>query len=138
VYTDSLSFFISLTNLYRTGVFSEPFNEIILVVLPALVKLLQDPTDDVQERAPLVLADLVKDSEEMQKAAFDADAIPRLAELLASVSSKDVEEEQVSLLGVPGIGSVAKRKEKIKEVGLLLEVDFCLDILAKATCVNVC
>lgn len=111
-----MSFSSSLTNLYRTGVFSEPFNEIILVVLPALVKLLQDPTDDVQERAPLVLADLVKDSEEMQKAAFDADAIPRLAELLASVSSKDIEEEETPSLGVPGIGSVAKRKEKIKEV----------------------
>lgn len=111
-----MSFSSSLTNLYRTGVFSEPFNEIVLVVLPALVKLLQDPTDDVQERAPLVLADLVKDSEEMQKAAFDADAIPRLAELLASVSSKDIEEEETPSLGVPGIGSVAKRKEKIKEV----------------------
>lgn len=109
-------FLYSLTNLYRTGVFSEPFNEIILVVLPALVKLLQDPTDDVQERTPLVLADLIKDSEEMQKAAFDADAISRLAELLASVSSKGSEEEDASQLGVPGIGSVAKRKEKIKEV----------------------
>ncbi|KAI9349342.1 armadillo-type protein [Pilaira anomala] len=108
-----------LTNLYRTGVFEEPFNEIILVVLPALVKLLQDPTDDVQERAPLVLADLIKDSEEMQKAAFDADAISRLAELLASVSSKEVEEEEVVQMGVPGIGSVAKRREKIKENSLI-------------------
>ncbi|KAI7892329.1 armadillo-type protein [Mucor mucedo] len=108
-----------LTNLYRTGVFSEPFNEIILIVLPALVKLLQDPTDDVQERAPLVLADLIKDSEEMQKAAFDADAISRLAELLASVSSKDSEEEAYPQLGVPGLGSVTKRKEKIKENSLI-------------------
>ncbi len=55
----------------------------------------------------------------MQKAAFDADAISRLAELLASVSSKDAEEEETPPLGVPGIGSVAKRKEKIKEVKLL-------------------
>ncbi|KAI8052633.1 armadillo-type protein [Thamnidium elegans] len=108
-----------LTNLYRTGVFVEPFNEIILIVLPALVKLLQDPTDDVQERAPLVLADLIKDSEEMQKAAFDADAISRLAELLASVSSREAEEEEVSQMGVPGIGSVVKRREKIKENSLI-------------------
>ncbi|CAO3654505.1 unnamed protein product [Mucor hiemalis] len=99
--------------------FSEPFNEIVLVVLPALVKLLQDPTDDIQERTPLVLADLIKDSEEMQKAAFDADAISRLAELLASVSSKDSEEEDVPQVGVPGMGSVAKRKEKIKENSLI-------------------
>ncbi|KAI7906460.1 armadillo-type protein [Cokeromyces recurvatus] len=108
-----------LTNLYRTGVLSESFNEITLVVLPALVKLLQDPTDDVQERAPLVLADLIKDSEEMQKAAYDADAISRLAELLASVSSTDTEEEDNSQLGVPGTGSIAKRKEKIKENSLI-------------------
>ncbi|KAL7309095.1 hypothetical protein PS15m_011217 [Mucor circinelloides] len=108
-----------LTNLYRTGIFKEPFSEITLVVLPALVKLLQDPTDDVQERAPLVLADLIKDSEEMQKAAFDADAISRLAELLASVSSKDADEDESAQLGVPGMGSVARRKEKIKENSLI-------------------
>ncbi|KAI8378777.1 armadillo-type protein [Choanephora cucurbitarum] len=107
-----------LTNLYRTGVFSEPFSEITLVVLPALVKLLQDPTDDVQEKAPLVLADLIKDSEEMQKAAYDADAVSRLTDLLASVSSKNTEEE-AQQLGIPGMGSVAKRKEKIKENSLI-------------------
>lgn len=88
----------------------------MLVVLPALVKLLQDPTDDLQEVAPLVLADLIKDSEEMQKAAYDADAIRRLAELLASVSGDESEAEET--LGVPGVGSVAKRKEKIKEVSI--------------------
>ena len=76
---------------------------------------MQDPTDDVQEKAPLVLADLIKDSEEMQKAAYDADAVSRLTDLLASVSSKDTEEESQQL-GIPGMGSVAKRKEKIKEV----------------------
>ncbi|KAI8984453.1 armadillo-type protein [Mycotypha africana] len=108
-----------LTNLYRTGVFSEPFSEVILVVLPALVKLLQDTTGDIQERAPLVLGDLIKDSEEMQKAAYDADAIPRLAELLNSVCSKEADEEEPKQqLGVPGEGSVARRKEKIKENAL--------------------
>lgn len=88
----------------------------MLVVLPALVKLLKESSGDIQERAPLVLADLVKDSEDMQKAAYDADAIPRLAELLASVSSKSTEESSDDRLGVPGVGSMAKRKEKIREV----------------------
>jgi hypothetical protein len=111
--------------LYRTGVFSEPFSEITLVVLPALVKLLQDATGDVQERTPLVLADLIKDSDEMQKAAYDADAISRLAELLTSVSSKDAEEDVEAQLGVPGMGSAAKRREKIKEN--------CLIAIAAAT-----
>ncbi|KAI7878465.1 ARM repeat-containing protein [Lichtheimia hyalospora FSU 10163] len=108
-----------LTNLYRTGVFTEPFNEIVLVVLPALVKLLKDPSGDIQERAPLVLADLVKDSEDMQKAAYDADAISKLAELLSSTSTKENEEDAKERIGVPGVGSVAKRKEKIRENSLI-------------------
>ncbi|KAI7848792.1 armadillo-type protein [Circinella umbellata] len=108
-----------LTNLYRTGIFIEPFTDIVLVVLPALVKLLKDPANDIQERAPLVLADLVKDSEDMQKAAYDADAISRLAELLAGVSSKDNDEDSEEPIGVPGVGSVAKRKEKVRENTLI-------------------
>ena len=102
--------------MYRTGIFIEPFTDIVLVVLPALVKLLKDPANDIQERAPLVLADLVKDSEDMQKAAYDADAISKLAELLASVSSKENDEDPEERIGVPGVGSVAKRREKIREV----------------------
>ncbi|KAG1178732.1 hypothetical protein G6F70_000240 [Rhizopus microsporus] len=107
-----------LTNLYRTGVFTEPSNDIILIVLPALVKLLQEPTGDIQEKAPLVLADLIKDDEEMQKAAYDADAISKLAELLASVSSREIENHTCQL-GIPGMGSTAKRKEKIQENSLI-------------------
>ncbi|KAI8088851.1 armadillo-type protein [Halteromyces radiatus] len=106
-----------LTNLYRSDVFSEPFTEIVLVVLPTLVKLMSEETGDVQERTPLVLADLIKDSEDMQKAAFDADIIPKLSELLASVSCKGSDEEEE--LGVPGTGSIEKRKEKIKENTLI-------------------
>ncbi|KAG0166739.1 hypothetical protein DFQ28_008636 [Apophysomyces sp. BC1034] len=77
------------------------------------------PSGNVQERAPLVLADLIKDSEEMQKAAFDADAIPQLAELLASVASKDNEDDMRIKMGIPGMGSVERRKEKIKENSLI-------------------
>ncbi|KAI8334731.1 armadillo-type protein [Chlamydoabsidia padenii] len=112
-----------LTNLYRSDVFSEPFDEIVLVVLPALVRLMSEETGEVQEQAPLVLADLIKDSEDMQKAAFESDTIPKLAELLASVSSKDSNQNEE--IGVPGVGSVEKRKEKTKEN--------CLIALAAAT-----
>lgn len=104
----------SLTNLYRSDVFTDPFDEIILVVLPALVRLMNEETSDVQEQAPLVLADLIKDSEDMQKAAFESDTIPKLAELLASVSGKDSDQNEE--IGVAGVGSVEKRKEKTKEV----------------------
>ncbi|KAL0083405.1 armadillo-type protein [Phycomyces blakesleeanus] len=113
-----------LTNLYRTGAFSESTDSIVLVVLPALVKLLSEPTGDVQEKAPLVLADLIKDSEDMQKAAFEAYAIPRLVELLATLSTKDSNSADL-MLGVPGVGSLAKRKQKIREN--------CLIAIAAAT-----
>ncbi|CAO3640626.1 unnamed protein product [Cunninghamella blakesleeana] len=106
-----------LTNLYRSGVFSEPFTEIVLVVLPALVNLMKEESGHVQEQAPLVLADLIKDSDDMQKAAYDADIIPRLAELLISVSTNENEEKEE--IGVPGIGSIVMRKEKIKENSLI-------------------
>ncbi|KAG0943590.1 hypothetical protein G6F32_007640 [Rhizopus arrhizus] len=108
-----------LTNLYRTGVFPESSNDIIIIVLPALVKLLQEPTGDIQEQAPLILADLIKDSQEMQNAAFEADAIARLAELLASVSTAGENDCYTHQLGIPGTGSIAKRKEKIKENSLI-------------------
>ncbi|ORX53932.1 ARM repeat-containing protein [Hesseltinella vesiculosa] len=112
-----------LTNLYRSGVFSEPFNEIVLTVLPALVKLMKEDVDNVQEQAPLVLADLIKDSDDMQKAAYDADTIPQLAELLISVSTKPTEKDDP--MGIPGTGSLAKHKESVKEN--------CLIALAAAT-----
>ncbi|KAI8993144.1 armadillo-type protein [Pilobolus umbonatus] len=108
-----------LTNLYRTGIFSKSSNEIVLVVLPALVKLLSEKTDDIQEKAPLVLADLIKDSDEMQKAAFDADTISKLVELLSSISSKDNTEDDEENIGVPGMGSIARRREKIRENSLI-------------------
>ncbi|KAG1458847.1 hypothetical protein G6F56_006298 [Rhizopus delemar] len=105
-----------LTNLYRTGVFPGLSNDIIIIVLPALVKLLQETTGDIQEQAPLIIADLIKDSDEMQNAAYETDAISRLAELLASVSTN---KEDTPSLGIPGTGSIVRRKEKIKENTLI-------------------
>ncbi|KAI9276615.1 armadillo-type protein [Sporodiniella umbellata] len=115
-----------LTNLYRTGVFPELSNDIVIIVLPALVKLLEEKEGNIQERAPLILADLIKDSPEMQNAAYEADAISRLAELLASVSTP--EKEDRPNLGIPGTGSLARRREKTKENSLIA--------LAAATLLN--
>ncbi|RUS16087.1 LOW QUALITY PROTEIN: armadillo-type protein [Endogone sp. FLAS-F59071] len=78
-----------LTNLYRTGVIPETSADVTLVVLPTLVKLLREG-GLMQERAPLVLADLVMESEVAQRAAFDSDAIPRLAEILNGVNEDEV------------------------------------------------
>ena len=61
------------------------------------------------------MADLVKDSETMQKAAFEADAIPNLANILASVS-KDDEENHENKIGIQGAGGILLSREKVKEV----------------------
>lgn len=49
-------------------------------VLPVLAKLLSD--DSVREHVPHVLAELLKESTELQATAADADAVPKLALLL--------------------------------------------------------
>lgn len=62
------------------------------------------------------MADLVKDSETMQKAAYEADAIPNLANILAAVSKEDDDSGGEHKLGVQGSGGIVVSKEKVKEV----------------------
>ncbi|CAO3658521.1 unnamed protein product [Umbelopsis ramanniana] len=114
-----------LTNIYRADVFPEPFSDIVLVVLPTLIKLLKEDNTVVQERAPLIMADLVKDSETMQKAAYEADAIPNLATILASVSKED-DETNEHRIGVQGSGGLVASKEKVKENCLIALAAVCL------------
>jgi hypothetical protein len=115
-----------LTQFYRTGILNDSSSEILLVTLPALIKLLQDQTEGIQEMAPLVLADLIKDSEEMQKAAFDADTIPRLVELLVNNHfEEEKNDEPITQWGVPGLNIVVKSKAKIKEVNFKREKVKC-------------
>ncbi|KAI8877562.1 ARM repeat-containing protein [Backusella circina FSU 941] len=109
-----------LTQFYRTDILQDTSSEITLVTLPALINLLQDTTEGIQEIAPLVLADLIKDSEEMQRAAFDADAIPRLIELLVNNHfEEEQKDEPMTQWGVPGLNIVVKSKAKIKENTLI-------------------
>ncbi|CAO3662461.1 unnamed protein product [Umbelopsis vinacea] len=115
-----------LTNIYRADVFPEPFSDIVLVVLPTLIKLLKEDNIQVQERAPLIMADLVKDSETMQKAAYEADAIPNLANILAAVSKEDDDSGGEHKLGVQGSGGIVVSKEKVKENSLIALAAVCL------------
>lgn len=91
-----------LTNLFKVGLIGKRMAQLlVLLVLPVLVRLLNEDemltkvsvgvggvdSDTwekwtIQERAPAVLARLVMDSPEMQKAAVDAGAIKRLAVML--------------------------------------------------------
>lgn len=97
-----------LTNLFRVGLAGKKLvNLLVLLVLPILVRLLDEENPNnpqseyhrggamvggvvpsrknewiIRERAPAILADLVNDNEQMQKAAVDAGAVKKLAAML--------------------------------------------------------
>lgn len=91
-----------LTNLFKVGLIGKRMAQLlVLLVLPVLVRLLGEDEMftkvsmgvgvvdaetwerwTIQERTPAILARLVMDSPEMQKAAVDAGAIKRLAVML--------------------------------------------------------
>ncbi|KAK3840142.1 MAG: armadillo-type protein [Linnemannia elongata] len=95
-----------LTYLNRAGVIPEHNNDIMLTVLPILVKMLQ-LTGAVQETAPQVLAHLIWESENMQKAVCDMEAIPKLASIISQMDEED------NVYGIVG------QKDKLKENSLL-------------------
>ncbi|KAG0315862.1 hypothetical protein BGZ97_007736 [Linnemannia gamsii] len=95
-----------LTYLNRAGVIPEHDGDIMLIVLPILVKMLQ-LTGAVQEAAPQVLAHLIWESENMQKAVCDMEAIPKLASIISQMDEED------NVYGIVG------QKDKLKENSLL-------------------
>ncbi|KAG0378714.1 hypothetical protein BGX24_003000 [Mortierella sp. AD032] len=95
-----------LTYLNRAGVIPEHNSDIMLTVLPILVKMLQ-LTGPVQETAPQVLAHLIWESENMQKAVCDMEAIPKLASIISQMDEED------NVYGIVG------QKDKLKENSLL-------------------
>ncbi|KAF9900332.1 hypothetical protein EC991_007475 [Linnemannia zychae] len=95
-----------LTYLNRAGVIPEYNSDIMLTVLPILVKMLQ-LTGPVQETAPQVLAHLIWESENMQKAVCDMEAIPKLASIISQMDEED------NVYGIVG------QKDKLKENSLM-------------------
>ena len=69
-------------NIYRTGIIPEKEQEIVQYVIPTLIKLFQDQSETVREKAPLVFAYLVSENDELQRAASEADAVSKLSQLL--------------------------------------------------------
>ncbi|CAG8447099.1 5635_t:CDS:10 [Scutellospora calospora] len=77
-----------LTHLCRAKAIDEYLNDITLAVLPTLVKLL-DEKGPVREEAPHVLAYLIRDNEELQKAACDSEAVPKLADFVTHIGDQN-------------------------------------------------
>ncbi|KAG9321926.1 hypothetical protein KVV02_004501 [Mortierella alpina] len=95
-----------LTYLNRAGVIPEHDNEILQMVLPTLVKMLQ-LSGVVQETAPKILAHLIWESESMQKAVCEMEAIPKLVSIISQMDEED------NVYGIVG------QKDKLKENSLL-------------------
>lgn len=128
-----------LTNLHRTSALpKEHMSDIQLLVLPSLIKLFAEKgTTGIQERAPLVFATLVSDSEELQKVAMESDAIPKLATLLeenvnpedellaqaaaaaAAASSSSSSTSATASINVVNSGMVGRSVER-KNLGILI------------------
>jgi len=92
-----------LTNIYRSN--ASPVDlkkDILLIVLPALIKLLNITdsnvlsqsiqTTNAQERAPMVFSYLIAEDKDLQKAAMEGDAISKLAYIIKMTSSEDEEQ----------------------------------------------
>ncbi|KAF9432236.1 hypothetical protein BGZ76_011086 [Entomortierella beljakovae] len=95
-----------LTYMNRAGVIPDLGDNIKSTVLPTLVKMLQ-MSGSVQETAPKVLAHLIWESEDMQKAVCDMEAIPKLAAIISQMDEED------NVYGIVG------QKDKLKENSLL-------------------
>ncbi|KAI8916597.1 armadillo-type protein [Powellomyces hirtus] len=87
-----------LTNIYRAGALPTVFHQdTILTLMPTLIKLFMETAPistlygsgwaTVQEKAPKVFADLVESSEDLQKAALEADAVTKLAAVVIGESA---------------------------------------------------
>ena len=148
-----------LTMLYRAGLtHKRRETSFALLLVPLLVRMLskdfkaetdtmtmggrasnvQSSTWTIKEQAPMVLANLVMDSAELQKAAVDADAIKKLSQLLKESydplpkpSESNIwhpdradpdhgrENPNTSRLGPPGLSSQASYVIKMRE-GVLM------------------
>ncbi|CUS15388.1 unnamed protein product [Tuber aestivum] len=136
-----------LTNLFRVELVSKKLvHLLILLVLPVLVRLLTEEGKEtrvnagigsvdtetwaswtIQEKAPAILARLVMDSTEMQKAAVDAGAIKKLAAMLKRANElpspamnghQNGNSHDSGHAAEPGSNLEVAHKMKVKEGGL--------------------
>jgi hypothetical protein len=101
-----------MTNFSRSRAIQDQKPAIIQKVLPTLIKLLLE-ANSIREKAPLVLAHLVSESEDYQKAACDADAISTLATFVKDSSSGvSTKLKESSLLALAAICSLKEECRK--------------------------
>ena len=71
----------------NAGVLEDRLEMIKILVLPALVKLMNERDDTIKERTLLVLAYFLENNEELQKVSGDIGLIQKLTPFLLPISS---------------------------------------------------
>ncbi|RKP20485.1 ARM repeat-containing protein, partial [Rozella allomycis CSF55] len=104
----------SLTNLNKVSVIENHDKTVAMTVLPALVKLLNEKIE-IKTKAPLILAYLVSDNEELQKAACESDAVSKLASIITKATETTPNQlKETCLLAIAAISAL--REECRKQV----------------------
>ncbi|KYR00796.1 armadillo repeat-containing protein [Tieghemostelium lacteum] len=77
-----------ICNLNQSKVIPESYSYLIRNILPTIIRLMGEE-DSIQEDAPIILARLISDNEDLQRVASEAEAISRLGQFLKDVNSSD-------------------------------------------------
>eukprot|EP00742_Colponemidia_sp_Colp-10_P007232 GILJ01007772.1.p1 GENE.GILJ01007772.1~~GILJ01007772.1.p1 ORF type:complete len:655 (+),score=77.04 GILJ01007772.1:53-2017(+) len=104
-----------ITHIYRAEPSASWSSEVSLVVLPALVKLLSE-TGSPLSQAAQVLAILTADSEDLQKAACDLDAVPRLVSPLRTPDPEALVEDDMKENVYDALASLSSLREDLRKM----------------------
>ncbi|KAL0484457.1 Armc8 [Acrasis kona] len=88
-------------------------NDIIVTVLPIMIKLLSEVDDNCYQEAPSVLSDLIRNNPQLQKAACDANAIPKLVQYLSAEPTVDDNIKENVLMSLAEICSLRDEGRKL-------------------------
>jgi hypothetical protein len=101
-----------LANFHHCGGINR-VEDVVMHVLPTLVKLFDESSQTIREKAPMIFGYLVSDSEALQKAASEMDAITKLAGILTTLSkSSEVQDDCESESGM-------NHQNRLKESALI-------------------
>ena len=115
-----------MTNIFRSGTPNEDLKkDVLLIVLPALIKLLNPPNPNSltqpvqsftsQEKAPMIFSYLIAEDKDLQKAAMEGDAISKLANIIKMTKTDDDDNNYVNY--IPTNSSL--HNERLREVGII-------------------
>eukprot|EP01135_Chromosphaera_perkinsii_P005385 Nk52_evm66s343 gene=Nk52_evmTU66s343 len=118
-----------LSNLFKCGVIPNKQQEIMLQVLPTLVKLCDEMVDiPIRAQAPLVLSHLIEEHEELQKAACEVDAVNKLSKYF---SVANINQDQIIMLrraALLALSSLCLKREESRK--LVIEAKILPHVIA--------